>query len=184
MKYVMKAGVVSVALASATLLTPTASAAHYQAGGGPDRTAVQVTTQIKAGPLMVSSVKGPVGPVHHVHTSVYGRPQFGAMTVRERQIAIRLCEGAIQRRTDQAFPGPYGESGFRFRPQVKRIGPRAIEVAGRVDVSRARATTTLPASCVIRNGRIADVHFNAQLARQLLNWRQDKGPHTPYRRFW
>ena len=97
------------------------------------------------------------------------------MDRERRRHAIQACGYAIQRKTDQAFPGPYGSANFDRRPDVERIGRGTIQVKAPVQIRGRFASETVPARCTLRFGRVADLDFNPYRARERMFQRRSSG---------
>ena len=165
----MTIGVVSVALASAALLAPTAIAAPKGSdlrheNSVSDKKGRQSAGQsyYKTSPLKTSkpSVYRSRGRYDR-DRSIYNRDQSHHLSHRERRRAIQICAGALDRKTNRFFPGRFGDAEFARRPSVAREGRkgRAIEVSGPVRVSNRGGSGIVPASCVIKSGRLVQLRF-------------------------
>jgi len=81
---------------------------------------------------------------------------------RERWSAQRTCEAALDARTDQFFPGPFGDADFAGTPSFRKTGMfgKAIEVTGPVRVTNRFGSRIVPASCTIRHDHVVGLNFN------------------------
>ncbi len=115
MNTIMKAGVVSAAMAAAALLTQTATAAPISANVTTKVNIEKVTKKANGKKVVVTTRK----TVHAQPTNYKGhKANPRGLTKFERRQAVRKCSAAIQHRTDRAFPGPFGTANYKFQPTI------------------------------------------------------------------
>lgn len=178
MKHIMKTGAVSVALAAATLLAPSALAAPDRAEGKRQVMNQQVTNSYDRRGYRnterprnrQTQERGRFDDNHR--NSKYGRYDRWDWNDRhndrdrsfrqERRQAVRACARALDARTDQFYPGRFGDAEFLRRPNVYRGGRagRALIVEGPVKVTNRFDSKVAPASCKVRHGRVVNMDFN------------------------
>ena len=187
-KRIMTTGVVSAALAAATLLTQTASAAPESASyrqdirshqSNPARPGTGHQPGANSGHGSYGT-PGSHGTTNWPRPSTQSGPSSGWHTVSftERRTAVETCSRAIQSRTDHAFPGPFGQAQYNGQPRVERVGPRdgAIRVSAPVKVSGRFQAAVTPSNCVVRQGRVVDLDYAPdRLRQQLMPQRQSFG---------
>ena len=189
---IMQTGVVSVALAAATLLAPAALAdnghnnnsqhsasghgsyswqqgrnSHSAPGHGP-------SSQWGSHSSQHSGSHGGRGHSSHGNSGSYNgghgyRPSYASYS--ERSQALRQCDFAAERRTDQVFPGPFGRADFVGQPRVTQIGPAGFRVDGSMRVSGRYRSDIIPVGCTIRRGNVVDLDFNPASIRNDHYWR-------------
>ncbi|MAI89571.1 hypothetical protein [Ponticaulis sp.] len=93
------------------------------------------------------------------------------MSYSERSQALRQCDFAAERRTDQVFPGPFGRADFVGQPRVTQIGPAGFRVDGAMRVSGRYRSDIIPVGCTIRRGNVVDLDFNPASIRNDHYWR-------------
>lgn len=183
MKNVMKTGAVSLALAAATLFAQTASAAPDRNDrGAVTKKEIKAETR-KAGKAgKVQTVKQTTVQTTKVnyagnrgYTAYHKQNRYGNNSLQVmRRNAVNQCASAIQRKTDRAFPGPYGVANYKFRPNVQQIGPRGFKVQAPVRVSGRKASTTMPTTCIVRKGQVVELNYRAKKAFNILKGQQNK----------
>ena len=153
-------GVLSVALAASTLLAPSMLTASADSERGVKRGA---QTQFYSNR-------------DTRHAMNYSNRSNHSIARQDRRQAVRACRSAIQFETDRAFPGPFGASSYKWRPDVIRSGKRGnkLIVSAPVRVEGKYHSVRVPSECVVRHGRVVDLYYDAyQAKRKLRNKRQN-----------
>lgn len=199
MKRIMTTGAVSVALAAATLLAPSALAAPGNRDG--DRSDARTTVKVERTVTQTRTtdnrndfrgnqrgeLRGDRGDDRSRNTrssdrryddnfrrSKYDRydrwdwndrfDRRDELTRREVRQAIRMCANALDAKTDQFYPGRFGDADYVRRPHVDVAGRagRAIEVRGPVQVTNRHGSKVVPSSCLVRHNRVVGLDFDPQ----------------------
>lgn len=173
MKYVMKTGAVSVALATAALFAPTALSA-------PDS---QTSSTHKVDHTSRNNGSGHEynrqsrshdgynrGRSHHDRWGAHDRhnryDRYGNrgrhrsyITRHERYSAVRLCERAIDHRASHRSHNRYTRVDYLGQPHVTRSvrAGHAINVRGPARIHNGRGHTIVQSECTIRHGRVVDL---------------------------
>ncbi|MDF1681656.1 hypothetical protein [Ponticaulis sp.] len=154
MKPIMKTGVVSVALAAATLLIP---AAHAQERGERNRDRFE--------PRHEQTHRGYESNHRDNRDWRRGHGDRFELTRRERRQVINQCERAADDRADWSTRRGRAHTEFVGRPYVRQFGPAGYEVEGAVRVSTRRGSNIVPVECTIRRGRVVDLDMNPRRGR-------------------
>lgn len=199
MKRIMTTGAVSVALAAATLLAPSALAAPGNRDDGRadarttvkvERTVTQTRTADNRNSFRGDQRQDLRGDRRDDRTRNYRdsdrryddnsrRGKYDRydrwdwndrfdrrdeLTHREVRRAIRMCAAALDAKTDQYYPGRFGDADYIRRPRVDVAGRagRAIEVRGPVQVTNRRGSKVVPSSCLVRHNRVVGLDFDPQ----------------------
>ncbi|GEM_PF-6712060 len=178
MKRIISTGAVSVALAAATLLAPSALAAPDRAEGKRQVTTQQLSNGYDRRGNRSFEQRGhrqgqDQGRFDSWHRNDkynrYDRWDWNDHNSRRdrsfgqsRRQAVRQCAQALDARTDRFYPGRFGDADFLRRPRVYQAGRagRALVVQGPVRVTNRFDSKVVPASCTIRHGRVVNMDFD------------------------
>ncbi len=163
MKPIMKTGVVSVALAAATLLIP---AAHAQERGERNRDRFEPRhEQTHRGYEPNHRDNRDWNRGHGDRDWRNGHGDRFELTRRERRQVINQCERAADDRADWSTRRGRAHTEFVGRPYVRQFGPAGYEVEGAVRISTRRGSNIVPVECTIRRGRVVDLDMNPRRGR-------------------
>ncbi len=154
MKPIMKTGVVSVALAAATLLIP---AAHAQERGERNRDRIETRQE--------QTLRGYEANHRDNRDWNRGHGDRFELSHRERRQVINQCERAADERADWSTRRGRAHTEFVGRPYVRQFGPAGYEVEGAVRISTRRGSNIVPVECTIRRGRVVDLDMNPRGGR-------------------
>lgn len=187
MKRIMTTGAVSVALAAATLLAPSALAApgdrdgnrsDYRANSKVERN-IERNRTTRDRPELRGDRRDNQRTANRRFDDNFRNGKYNRydrwdwndridrrhqLTQRDVRAAIRKCARALDAKTDQYFPGRFGDADYIRRPRVDVTGRagRALEVRGPVQVTNRRGSKIVPSSCVVRHNKVVALDFDPQ----------------------